>query len=1099
MSNFEKIALRAYAEPTEAGEPPKQRKRARTRVRHALVFDTETTVDAAQALLFGSYRYCRIAWQDEVPSVSTVEEGLIYADDLPETYSEGFAILKTYQSREPAEVDPAYGRGLPVSLKFYSRREFLKEVFYPAAYGNRALVAGFNLPFDVSRLASASKESRGFFAGGFSLVLWDYEKDGERLENRYRPRVVVRSIDSKRALKGFTGEHSPDEVDTIPEGETEPDPAYVFRGNFLDLRTLAFVLTDKGHTLKTACKAFGVKDKPETDKHGEITPEYIRYNRDDVLASTELLEATLAEYHRHPVDLQATKAYSPASLGKAYLRVMGIEPVLKRQPDFPKEVLGYAMNAYFGGRAECRIRRCAVPVAYTDFTSMYPTVNALMGNWDLLTARRIEIVDATRETEELLARVSVDDCFAPDLWPQLRVLVKVRPSGQALPTRARYDRRRTAGSAKDHKKERQSQSWQIGINHLTSDKPLWVALPDLVAAKALGGEVPEILEALRLVPHGRQPDLHEVQLRGSIAVDPLKTDFFCRVIEERQRVRAANEVASREDDPLERFLKVLANSTSYGVFAEFVRHELTGKRTEPVTVWDGNGENYTSKTHAPEVPGEYCFPPLAAFITSGARLMLALLEARVTQRGGSYAFCDTDSMAIVSDRVSRLIECPGGPHTTDDGNAAVRALSWDEVDEIREQFAALNPYDRSAVPGSIIKVEKENFDNQHERVPLLCYAISAKRYLLYYRDSHDRLWLPKPSEHGLGHLLNPYEPAKGNQVKTKSALFDPKERHWIKEAWADILTKDGLGRGKEPPWWHDPALASLTISSPALLEPFAGMNRSKVFREQVKPFNFMLSAHVDELAYPLGLDDPQHFHLISSYTRKPRQALKALWFNRYDGKPYRVTIGTSSDLRGQARILTYGEILEGYRYRPEYKSTGPDGQTCQEETAGLLGRRSIEVLKFVYVGKESNRLEEARQGLLHDEREAFTEYEDPQQGDFQEFVLPVLATMPLSVLVTATGLHPSTVKRIRAATALPRADNEDALTVAAIEYARGGLTRRGVELPETHLATLRVYAGLTSGECGQCLVCGKPLSGKRQKYCGGACRQRAARARSRAG
>ena len=60
---------------------------------------------------------------------------------------------------------------------------------------------------------------------------------------------------------------------------------------------------------------------------------------------------------------------------------MGIEPVLARQPDFPREVLGYAMNAFFGGRAECRIRRTPLPVVYTDFTSMYPTVNALLGNW----------------------------------------------------------------------------------------------------------------------------------------------------------------------------------------------------------------------------------------------------------------------------------------------------------------------------------------------------------------------------------------------------------------------------------------------------------------------------------------------------------------------------------------------------------------------------------------------------------------------------------------------------------------------------------------------------------------------------------------------
>lgn len=47
--------------------------------------------------------------------------------------------------------------------------------------------------------------------------------------------------------------------------------------------------------------------------------------------------------------------------------------------------IGHAMNAYFGGRAECRIRRVPVPVVYMDFQSMYPTVCALMNLGKLLT------------------------------------------------------------------------------------------------------------------------------------------------------------------------------------------------------------------------------------------------------------------------------------------------------------------------------------------------------------------------------------------------------------------------------------------------------------------------------------------------------------------------------------------------------------------------------------------------------------------------------------------------------------------------------------------------------------------------------------------
>ena len=40
-----------------------------------------------------------------------------------------------------------------------------------------------------------------------------------------------------------------------------------------------------------------------------------------------------------------TYAFSPASIGEGYLRAIGIKPILKRQPNFPKEYLGYAQTS----------------------------------------------------------------------------------------------------------------------------------------------------------------------------------------------------------------------------------------------------------------------------------------------------------------------------------------------------------------------------------------------------------------------------------------------------------------------------------------------------------------------------------------------------------------------------------------------------------------------------------------------------------------------------------------------------------------------------------------------------------------------------------
>ena len=58
------------------------------------------------------------------------------------------------------------------------------------------------------------------------------------------------------------------------------------------------------------------------------------------------------------------------------------------------------MAAYYGGRAECRIRRWPVPVVPVDLTSEYPSVDALLGIWNILTAQRLDIVDATEEVRD---------------------------------------------------------------------------------------------------------------------------------------------------------------------------------------------------------------------------------------------------------------------------------------------------------------------------------------------------------------------------------------------------------------------------------------------------------------------------------------------------------------------------------------------------------------------------------------------------------------------------------------------------------------------------------------------------------------------------
>ena len=103
----------------------------------------------------------------------------------------------------------------------------------------------------------------------------------------------------------------------------------------------------------------------------------------------------------------------------------------------------------------------------------------------------------------------------------------------------------------------------------------------------------------------------------------------------------------------------------------------------------------------------------------------------VTDAVGTYLMRDTDSMAIVASEGGGLVPCVGAPYRFPDGREAVKALSWAEVKRIVARFESLNPYDRDAVPGSILKVEDVNVGPDGAQRELYSYAISAKRYALF--------------------------------------------------------------------------------------------------------------------------------------------------------------------------------------------------------------------------------------------------------------------------------------------------------------------------------------------------------------------------------
>lgn len=1064
-------AFRAWTEPENHRTRPNPKRRPVKPITRILVIDTETTTDPTQALTFGCWLHCTV---DGSGTITRMEEGIFHADDLADTDPHGFAVLSQHVAGAVPHIDRV--RGASRRIRFQTRTEFVNGPFWKLGYLAGAHIVMFNKAFDISRLAIRAGEARGRNYGWFSFQLWENEL--------YRPRIRVKHIDSKKALMSFgVPKRKPD---SFRDGETN-------HGRFLDLRTWAFALTGRAHTLASACDTFGVEhgkhDVSELGaEHGTISDPYVEYARRDVIATAELFAKLYAEHRTHPIELEPTQAFSSASVAKSYLFAMGLVPRLDRdRTRFTPEILARAVESFYGGRAECRIRHTPVPVELHDFTSMYPTVNSLMGLWELMTADRITIRQATTDVRRLLDTATLETMFDPDAWPQLVGLVELAPDSDVLPVRARYGT---------------GESYTIGVNPVTDDHPHWYTIADAVASKILTGKAPTIVRAIRFAPVGKLDTLTTVRLRGAIPINPAETDFFRTVVEQRQAVRAGTkghpESCGCDGCSLSGFLKVLANSGSYGIFSELNPQDRHPDDPDTVRVFDGRGQVHTRTVPGIERPGHMCFPPIATCITGAARLMLAMLEQCVTELGGVYAFCDTDSLAIVATDDGRLIPCPGGGHTDSDGIECVQSLTYRQCAAIRDRFARLSPYDPTLVP-QLLKDECRG----------TCVAVSAKRYVIYDPDPADgrpRIVAGKFSEHGLGHVRNPKTGGEGAD--------------WIREYW--LWRVDQLdGRTEpEPEWFSRFTVGSHTVSSPALWRAFDRHNAGKPYRDQIKPFGFV---NVGFLSW--WESDRPNGRLIAPYDPDPDHWDGIEWLSlaEPDGPRYRLTEPTPNVARPRkneptpAPGKTYGELVAHHWGHPEAKFLGPDGSPCNGRTVGLLSRRPTIVAGSKLIGKESNNLDDVQAGVTHDDR--VTHYTETSHAD-ADTASRILRSLTDPELVALThndrsrfGPIPGraasrrTVCRWRAGEPVATSTTERltyvACRIAADELAE--LDRRErrpdslrVWLPDP-TPTLREWSDRigspTLPDCG--CGCGLPVPTPRARYASGSCRTRARRNRTR--
>ena len=353
-----------------------------------------------------------------------------------------------------------------------------------------------------------------------------------------------------------------------------------------------------------------------------------------------------------------------------------------------------------------------------------------------------------------------------------------------------------------------------------------------------------------------------------------------------------------------------------------------------------------------------------------------MLECAVRDMGGQITAMDTDSAMIVSTKDGGLVPCAGGPHRLENyqapsGNAAIKALSWAEVDHIRERFEALNPW-RDALRTPFLKLEKENFISDGERHQLYAYCVSAKLYCLFNLDEN-RLLVRKPSGHGLGFLQAPYSIA--DWQRRTGRRWNEDLPPWIFEAWHLILSRE-LGLPHVPPrWLKQPAAMAVPITTPQVLE------RLGCFKDELRPFTVVTVPFPKKEVGQLWTG-----FFIMPYTEKLDNLHGRPMVNVVSGGTFYIHDKNSSTLPkplGWLSLKTMEDEISHLLSRAEAKFCTPNGSTCTSKTIGLLVRRHIVAGEFHYIGKEaSTRWASgpdlsmmAEAGALDPTDETFREYE----------------------------------------------------------------------------------------------------------------------------
>jgi hypothetical protein len=462
---------------------------------------------------------------------------------------------------------------------------------------------------------------------------------------------------------------------------------------------------------------------------------------------------------------------SSGVIARAALERLNLMPPLEKF-HIADATLRASQEASSGGWCWTRIPRWPLTVVDVDINDAYPTIGALLGEWDHLAAAELVEEDVTEELR-LLVVASPDELLNQLLDPRTWrhwgfTLVEVEPDGEPWPITVQ---------------RRLGDDPRLEVAPLYSPKrPFWFAWPDVANSLLLGGKMPRIRNAIRLRAIGHQAGLRPAQLRD-VNLDPDENPIIRLVARRRQARREGQRRLVTALQPID-------NSMAWGEWA----------RVDPA--WCSDGQRVTRT----ERLGPWWWGPVAATVPAGCRLVLGMLQRLAAQIDGHLAYWDTDGGSLVASRVGGEVELRNGRR--------IRALSWDEVDAILARFNSLVPLD-DGLP--FWKVRRGELHR-----PWWGVFVGAKRWVFFTRTPTG-IHVEDASEHGLaGTYLAPrghedWFEEVADQVASALATGDARSPSW--DAGAPALRRRSATRPEDleslPAGFELPPFASyLEATSP---------------------------------------------------------------------------------------------------------------------------------------------------------------------------------------------------------------------------------------------------------------------------------------------